>query len=157
VYISVQTADGRTYDEMHVDGGTSSQLFLYPSSTDWARILEELEVTGTPTAYLVRNSRFLPTFDPVRARLTDIAGRSVESLIRTQGIGDTFRIAAVAQRDGLDVKLTWIPADAVRDPGEEVFDPVFMRALFEFGRERGRDHSAWRAVDVNNRQSVKVD
>ena len=143
VYIRVKTPDGRTFEEMHVDGGTSSQIFLYPSRTDWAGVMEILEVKGTPTAYLIRNSRFLPSFEPVRARVTDIAGRSVESLIRTQGIGDTYRIAAVAKRDGVAVKLTWIPADAVRNPGDEVFDPVFMSALFDFGRERGMDGTAW--------------
>ena len=33
VYIEVE-ADGRRYDEIHVDGGTSSQVFLYPASLD---------------------------------------------------------------------------------------------------------------------------
>ena len=111
---------------------------------------------GTPTAYLIRNSRFIPNFDPVRARVADIAGRSVQSLIRTQGIGDTYRIAAVAQRDGVAVKLTWIPADAIRDPGEEVFDPEYMTALFEFGRERGLNGSAWHEVDITQPRSVEV-
>lgn len=156
-YIRVQAPDGRTYEEMHVDGGTSSQLFLYPSSTDWARLMEILGVQGTPTAYLIRNSRFTPDFDPVRARLTDIAGRSVQSLIRTQGIGDTYRIAALAQRDGVQVNLTWIPADAISDPGEEVFDPEYMTALFEFGFQRARREDAWREVDISQVNSVRVD
>ena len=32
-YIQVQTPSGKTYDEMHVDGGTSAQMFLYPTHT----------------------------------------------------------------------------------------------------------------------------
>ena len=156
-YIRVQAADGRTYEEMHVDGGTSSQMFLYPSSTDWGRLLEILDVQGRPTAYLIRNSRFMADFDPVRARVTDIAGRSVQSLIRTQGIGDTYRIAAISKRDGIQVKLTWIPADAIRDPGEEVFDPDFMSALFEFGYQRAIEEEVWRKVDIGAVETIQMD
>ena len=148
-YIQVQAPDGRTYDEMHVDGGTSAQMFLYPSNLDWARVMSILDVKGTPTAYLIRNSRINPEFNPVRARLPDIAGRSVESLIRTQGIGDIYRIAAITQRDGVAVELTAIPSDAPLDPGKEVFDPDYMSALFDFGYQRMMSNAAWQAIDIS--------
>lgn len=148
-YIRVQGPDGHTYDEMHVDGGTSAQMFLYPSNTDWAEVMKIFDVKGTPTAYLIRNSRISPDFTPVRARLTDIASRSVESLIRTQGIGDIYRIAAITSRDGVAVELTAIPPDAPRDPGKEVFDPDYMSALFDFGYQRMIDNAAWQPIDIN--------
>lgn len=147
-YIRVKGPDGSTYDEMHVDGGTSAQMFLYPSQTNWAELMEKLNVQGTPTAYLVRNSRLLPDFEPVRARLADIASRSVSSLIRTQGIGDIYRIAAITNRDGVAVKLTSIPQTAPADPGDEVFDPVHMSALFEYGYKRVLDGRAWVDIDI---------
>ena len=28
-------ANGQSYDELHVDGGTASQVFLYPAAIDW--------------------------------------------------------------------------------------------------------------------------
>jgi len=148
-YIRVQGPDGHTYDEMHVDGGTSAQMFLYPSNTDWAELMKIFDVQGTPTAYLIRNSRISPDFTSVRARLTDIASRSVESLIRTQGIGDIYRIAAITSRDGVAVELTAIPPDAPRDPGKEVFDPDYMSALFDFGYQRMIDNAAWQPIDIN--------
>jgi predicted acylesterase/phospholipase RssA len=149
-YIRVQGPDGRTYEEMHVDGGTSAQIFLYPSRTNWAELMTLLDVKGTPTAYLIRNSRFMPDYKEVRARVPDIAARSVASLIRTQGIGDTFRIAAITRRDGVKVKLTSIPPTALRDPGEEIFDPAYMSALFDYGYQRARSGEAWHVIDVNS-------
>jgi predicted acylesterase/phospholipase RssA len=149
-FIQVQTPDGRTYQEMHVDGGTSAQIFLYPSHTNWAELMRLLDVQGTPTAYLIRNSRFMPDYEPVRARVPDIAARSVASLIRTQGIGDTYRIAAVTNRDGVAVKLTSIPGTAMRNPGDEIFDPAYMSALFEYGYQRTVSGKAWSIVDVNS-------
>ncbi|MCB1689219.1 MAG: patatin-like phospholipase family protein [Halioglobus sp.] len=147
-YIEVQAADGKTYDEMHVDGGTSAQMFLYPTRTNFAQLREELDIKGTPTAYVIRNSRVESVYKPVKARLTDIAARSVESLIRTQGIGDAFRIAATTARDGVNLELTWIPMDAPKDPGEQLFDPAYMSALFEYGYQRAVDGTAWKAVDL---------
>ena len=33
-------ADGQSYDEMHVDGGTGSRVFVYPAAVDWKLITE---------------------------------------------------------------------------------------------------------------------
>lgn len=145
-YIEVQGPDGRTYDEMHVDGGTSAQMFLYPSRTNWATVLEKLQVRGTPTAYVIRNSRIDADYSPVRARVPDIAARSVSSLIRTQGIGDAYRIASITERDGVALELTWIPASAPQNPGDETFDPIYMSELFDYGYQRAVKHSAWTVV-----------
>ncbi|MEP0201971.1 MAG: patatin-like phospholipase family protein [Halioglobus sp.] len=146
VYIDVQGVDGNTYDEMHVDGGTSSQMFLYPQGIDWAEVLETLKVDGRPTAYLIRNSYLEPDYDPVPRKLLPIVGRTVDSLVRTQGQGDIYRIYTLARRDGIDVKISWIPNGSVGITPTETFDPVYMRALFEFGYQRGLAQDGW--IDV---------
>jgi predicted patatin/cPLA2 family phospholipase len=148
VYISVQGPDGATYDEMHVDGGVSSQIFLYPTQTDWNDLLDKLGVEGMPTAYLIRNSRIMPRYDPVDPRLLPIAGKTIASLIRTQGIGDFYRIYAAARRDQIEIKLAWIPQEAGEDTSEEAFDPEYMSALFEFGYDHAINGSAW--IDAAN-------
>lgn len=155
VYISVQGPDGKTYEEMHVDGGTTTQMFLYPASLDMARLLKVLDVKGAPTAYLIRNSRLRPDYEPVKARLTKIAGRSVTSLIRTQGIGDAYRIAALAKRDGVKIELTWITDAAPKNPGDEVFDPKYMAALFDYGYRRALDGKVWTEFDIEKIITVK--
>lgn len=68
-----------------------------------------------------------------------IAARSIESLIRTQGIGDFFRIQTLAARDGLELYVTWIPDQVTHELGVqpvEAFDPKFMKALFNYGYQR---------------------
>lgn len=142
-YIRVQTPDGVTYDEMHVDGGTSAQMFLYPVGTNWADVQQLLNVTGTPTAYVIRNSRIHADYEPVRARLPDIAGRSVSSLIRNQGIGDAFRISTITARDGMQLELTWIPEDAPKDPKNEAFDSEYMSKMFDYGHRRALQGDIW--------------
>lgn len=146
VYIEVETPDGRKYDEMHVDGGVSSQMFFYPSGIDWKDVLDKLDVTGTPTIYLVRNAFLSPDYKTISPRLVPIANRTINSLIRTQGIGDFFRIATLADRDGLDFQVTWIPEGTNErlgvKPAEE-FDPVYMKALYSYARQRTFDGETW--------------
>ncbi len=146
VYIEVETADGTAYDEMHVDGGVSSQMFFYPSGVDWEQVEELLGVKGTPNIHLIRNAFIRPEYEVVDPRLVPIAGRTINSLIRTQGVGDFFRIYALAERDGLELDVTWIP-ESVRTELEveptEAFDPAYMSALFEFGYERTMRGETW--------------
>ena len=141
VFIEVE-ADGRRYEEMHVDGGTASQVFLYPAGVNWGRIIERLQVIGRPRVYLIRNARLEPEREVVEARVLPIASRSISSLIRTQGIGDMFRIYLSAKRDGLDYNLAYIPKGFEGNP-EEVFDREYMGKLFDLGYEMAKSGFPW--------------
>jgi hypothetical protein len=142
VVIAVE-ADGRRYTELHVDGGVTAQLFLYPSSVDWGQVARRLGVVGTPRLYVVRNAKVTPTWGTVERRVLPIAGATISTLIRTQGVGDLVRTFANASRDGIDFQLTFIPASFDIAP-DSAFDLKYMRALFEFGRQAGLDGSAWK-------------
>jgi len=139
------TANGKTYDELHVDGGVTSQVFLYPPSTDWGKVLKTLGVPGTPQAFVIRNSRFRPDYAVVDRKIFQIAALSIDSLLRTQGIGDLYRIYNECRRDGIDFHLTAIPDDFEGKP-EEPFDPAYMKELSEVGREAIRSGRAWSRV-----------
>lgn len=141
VQIEVEAA-GRRYKEMHVDGGAVAQVFLYPQQVNWKFFLRSLNVKGKPNVYLIRNSRLTPTWAAVKPRLFPIALRTMSSLIRTQGIGDMFRMYLSAQHDGLKFHMIHIPNDFTREPKEQ-FDPDYMRELFNLGRHLGHSHDPW--------------
>ncbi len=146
LYIPVQAPDRKTYDEMHVDGGATSQMFFYPASIDWKKIEELLDVQGTPDLYVIRNAWIEPRYEIVEPRLLPIAGRTIDSLIRTQGKGDFYRMWALAERDDIEVHATWIPDEAreeLRVEPSEAFDPKYMTALFEYGYRRTLEGKTW--------------
>ncbi len=134
--------DGRTYDELHVDGGAASQVFLYPVGVDYDEVLTKLRVPGRPKVYIIRNSRLDPMYEQVENKLFPIAGRSLASLIRTQGIGDLYRIYLQTCRDGLEFNLAYIPPDFTAKPDEE-FDRAYMQALFDLAYERSKAGYPW--------------
>lgn len=139
-------AGGMRYDELHVDGGVTSQIFLGPVDLDWHRIAERLQVTGPPQLHLIRNSQPLPRWTAVEPRTRPIASRAISSLVRSQGIGDLARIYVSAQRGGMVFNLAHVPQEFDREP-EEFFDVDYMRALFELGVAMGKDGSAWVSID----------
>ncbi len=134
--------DGVVYDEMHVDGGTGSQVFVYPAAVDWKEITEILEVPGRPQVYVIRNSILDPDYTGVKRSVLPIAARSISSLIRTQGIGDLYQIYALCERDGNDFNLAYIPGDFNEDPAEE-FDPVYMTKLYQLGYDMAKQGYVW--------------
>jgi predicted patatin/cPLA2 family phospholipase len=137
--------DGQQYDEMHVDGGASAQVFLYPPSMPAvARSLGET-MSRSGSVYVIRNSWLSSTYDPSSRRTIDIAARAISSLIQTQGFGDLYRIFLTSQRDGLDFNLAFIGADFQYGPVEQ-FDTGFMNALYDYGYELGLNGYPWQKV-----------
>ena len=143
VMIEVE-ADGQRFEEMHVDGGVTSQVFVYPTGLDWGRVKDRLAVEGPPALYVINNNRGLLAWETAPRRVLPILLRSVDSLIRTQGIGDLAQIYLLSQRDGLRFNLAYIPASFKEQPLEK-FDPVYMRKLFELGFERASAGYPWTA------------
>ncbi|MDM8007666.1 MAG: patatin-like phospholipase family protein [Phycisphaerae bacterium] len=141
VMIDVEV-DGQHYQEMHVDGGTVTQVFLYPPSL---KIKEASEAAGFKRdrrVYIIRNARFEPEYVETQRRTLSIAGRAVSSLIATQGIGDLYRTYLNARRDGIDYNLVAIPDDFRLQP-REVFDREYMQKLFDVGHDMGRKGYPW--------------
>lgn len=141
VIISVE-ADGEQYDELHVDGGTGSQVFVYPAAIDWRTITRKLKVQGQPQVYVIRNSFLDPDYQGIKRNVFPIASRTIDSLIRTQGIGDIYQIYALCGRDGNDFNLAYIPSDFTDDPTEG-FDPVYMKKLLDRGYQMALDGYPW--------------
>ena len=134
--------NGQRYDEMHVDGGTTSQVFFYPAGLDWGKLLTLFDVPGRPDLYVIRNARIEPRYKTTDRRATAIAMRALTSLLRTQGIADLYRIYTTAQRDGLEYHGAAIPDDFTLE-ATEMFDVVYMRELFNLGYERARVGYPW--------------
>lgn len=135
-------AGGKRYQEMHVDGGTVAQVFLYPPTINVGAQDRAVGFSRERKAYIIRNARLDPDWANVERSTMTIAGRAIASLIHTQGIGDLFRIYTTTQRDGVDFNLTFIPA-SFNFPHKEEFDNEYMRKLYDTGYEQGVKGVRW--------------
>jgi hypothetical protein len=128
--------DGKHYQELHVDGGAVAQSFLYTPGV-------HLKQTGRKrVAYIIRNSRLLPTPEKVDKQTISIAGRAISLLISASAIGDMYRMYANTQRDHVDYNLSFIGSD-FNAPYPAPFDQTYMRALFQYGYDKARNGHSW--------------
>ncbi len=136
-------ANGQPYQEMHVDGGATTQVFVYPPSFQVKEGARQFGLQQRERrAYVIRNSRLDPEWAQVERSTMTIAGRAISSLIHTQGIGDLYRIYLTTQRDGVDFNLAYIP-DSFNTPHNEDFDTEFMRQLYAVGYEMAAKGYPW--------------
>jgi predicted patatin/cPLA2 family phospholipase len=141
VFIDVEV-DGTMYQEIHVDGGLGRQVFFYPEAMHWDDILNVIKSDGKPELYVIRNAKLDPEWKEVKATALDLGGRSVSSLIRTQGIGDISKIYLAAERDGLGLNLAYIP-EAFDVESDEAFDRDYMQALYDLAYKRITEGDPW--------------
>jgi hypothetical protein len=131
-------ANGKVYQEMHVDGGASTQVFLYPPQLN----IKASGVKRERNLYVLRNARLDPDWAQVDRRTMTIAGRAISSLIQTQGVGDLYRIYLTSRRDGIDFNLAYIPktfTTVLKEP----FDHTYMSELFQLGYDMAVKGYPW--------------
>ena len=128
VMINVEI-DGKKHQEMHVDGGTVAQVFVYPPAIKLKTLAKSLNAQRERNLYIIRNSRLDPDWANTERQVLSIAKRAIGSLIQTQGIGDLYRIYATSQRDGVAYNLAYIPASFNEEHLKD-FDTKYMRALY---------------------------
>ena len=74
-----------------------------------------------------------------------IAGRAIETMIASNGVGDLYRIYTTSQRDHVGFNLALI-GDDFQEPYKGPFDQVYMIKLFDYGLQKGRVGYAWQKV-----------
>lgn len=135
VYIHVE-ADGNSYDEMHVDGGTVTQVFtLYKVLDTAGNLVKEHNIDASKIrgkCYIIRNGYVTPDYKAVKDNLSSIADRAFDTMINSQGVGDTYRLYTYMKKIGNDYNLAFIPPD-FRPEKKEEFDPKAMKELFDRG------------------------
>lgn len=144
VMIEVE-ANGRIYDEMHVDGGINQQLFLYPMVLDWRKVMTKLEVQGTPDLYVIRNGTLQRRWRTVDRKIVSIADQAIFTLLDSAVLGDLYRLFLTTTRDGLNFHLASIPPD-FNHASDEPFDREYMGALFNLGYEMSRNGFPWQTT-----------
>lgn len=133
VLINVE-ANGKSFAEMHVDGGIGGQLFVAPGpllapTSDYRLPATQLYIvvnTGLERDFAVVD-RFVPTI------LTQVVGAAVKVDTRLM-----LNIAyTVAKRSGVGFNVATIPS-SFNAPSKGPFDPGYMGPLFQAGYEQGR-------------------
>jgi hypothetical protein len=135
------TVDGKRYEEMHVDGGAMTQMFLYPPSLH-LRQVEKKSTVKKDVAYIIRNGRLFRPEQQVKRQTLAIAGQAIATMTAANGMNDLYRIYLTTERDGVDYNLIYLD-DEFNVPYEGPFNKIYMNTLFEFGYRKGAAGIVW--------------
>ena len=141
VHIKVRVGD-RVFEEMHVDGGPSRQVFLAPAQFSLRTFDKLYPQPPIRRVYVVRNGKLAPVYEAVQPNTLAISARSLFTVTKNQSIGDINQIYAMTERDGAEFRLASIPASFTAQSAQP-FDPIYMKALFEVGYRLGQQGNAW--------------
>jgi predicted acylesterase/phospholipase RssA len=134
---------GQNYDELHVDGGVTRQVFIAPSLFSFvAHDQKAGKAAAKPRLFVIRNGKIDPEWQSVNDNVVSVTQRSISTLIKNQGIGDLYRIYSVTRRDDIDFNLASIPADFT-DTSDEPFDQKYMIGLFDRGYDLASHNYSW--------------
>lgn len=144
VYLKVKGADGKEYEEMHVDGGVTREMFLLPSEVRVYEIRDQHGVQRNSHLHVIRNAHYGPDHKVVNAKVADIAARSIATLIKSQAGGDLWSLYYEARENKMSYSVTSIPHHFL-DDSKSMFDQKYMSRLFDLGYKAGTDGTAWRS------------
>jgi hypothetical protein len=138
VFIDAE-ANGRTFREMHVDGGLTTPVFTLPAAFLLSNVRPKRPVPLD--IYVLINDEIYPEFEVVPESTFAIAGRSVSAMLKTETRFAILRTYEFAQANGLGFHVTYIGADGPHCGAG--FDAACMRRLYEYGYEQARSGRFW--------------
>lgn len=134
--------DGKTYDEMHVDGGVTRQIYTSPLNVPLQAFDRFYAKPPKRTYYLVQNNKLTAQYEPVKEQTIPIAASSISTLLTSQNKGDLYRIYRTTADAGADFNLLSVP-DSFAERKSQAFDPAYQRALFDEGYRIGYAGGPW--------------
>lgn len=147
VYFPVEW-EGRTYWQMHVDGGASVAVFLSGSVIDELNRLTGLKTErgdAVVDCYFVLNEVLgdrVPE-EPVEPTLMGIAGGVVRSLSTAATVTQLVRLYRATRGAGFGFHFASIPADYPHRLPAIRFEPERMRHLFDYSRALAAGGYPW--------------
>ena len=133
-------ANGRRFQEMHVDGGVTAPVLTLPEAFllrngGFARGLRM-------NIYVLINDKVERDFQLVRNSTIDIAARASASVTKTQIRSVLYETYDFARRNNFGFNLTYVDRD-VPSPGSFGFETSYMRSLYQYGFDRARTGDFW--------------
>ncbi|CAA2106004.1 hypothetical protein MBUL_03470 [Methylobacterium bullatum] len=139
VMIDVVGTDGKRFQEMHADGGTTAPFYLAPE----AAILGKAKVRlPTSTICLVVNNTVTPDFQMATRTTLSVLGRAMSAAIKAQTRAALALTERFAERNGLDLEVAEIDNRFTRTTSAP-FDQDYMKALFAHGERLGHEGTAF--------------
>jgi predicted patatin/cPLA2 family phospholipase len=133
-------ANGKRFQEMHVDGGVSAPILTLPEAflLRSATLKHGLQLS----IYILINDKVESEFQLVPNSTIDIAARASATVMKTQIRSVLYETYNFTRRNKLKFNLTYIDKD-VPSSGSFGFRTSYMRALYQYGYDKAKTGKFW--------------
>jgi predicted patatin/cPLA2 family phospholipase len=133
-------ANGRRFQEMHVDGGVTAPVLTLPE----AFLLRKGALARglRMDIYVLVNDKVERDFQLVPNSTIDIAARTSASVTKTQIRSVLYETYDFARRNNFGFNLTYIDKD-LPSPTSFGFDASYMRSLYQYGYDKAKAGDFW--------------
>lgn len=131
--------NGREFEELHVDGGVTTNVFMLPDAMLGNADRDKIQ----GNMYVILNTRLTPEFQVVEAKVPDMLGRTVSTLLKAHTKMTVLASMEFAQSAGMGYNLTHMDMPLPKDfkPG---FNADYMRSVYAIGYRRAAAGDFWR-------------
>jgi hypothetical protein len=134
-------ANGKKFQEMHLDGTITAPFFVVPESMLGAGNVQ----LPTNQVYVIVNSKISSDFGMADRKINSILARTIGVALVTGLRAEILLLKTGAQRLGLSLSVAHVP-EGFQEVNRGLFDHVYMEALFKYGAEQAMKGSAFETV-----------
>jgi predicted acylesterase/phospholipase RssA len=132
--------EGVEFDEMHVDGGTTSPFFIAPASAPMSP--EELQALEGATVYVIVNGQLGGSTVTTPVRTVSIVRRGVDAALESSSRAAVEVALSVSNQAEMTLRVSEIPDDYPYT-GWLDMGRANMGALFDFGERCAMENGLW--------------
>jgi Patatin-like phospholipase len=148
------TAQGRTFSEMHADGGTTIQVFTVPEGVLSKASSPKLAGFARSELYVLINNNLNPDFRLIKNDTLDVASRGFSTIVKAQTKGSLEATFAFTKRVGIGFNLAMIDYGIDYDKADP-FNTPYMRELYKRGYDAAIEGRAWKTSLPVNASAVQ--
>ena len=143
------TLDGKTYDELHVDGGVFARSFFIGNALDLKKTVRDAHPDWNKDAvqrlYVIRNGRIDAQTRVTKRTLGSISGNSITTMLKVSGLNDLYRLYVGQLTGELEFYYVAFPVGYVPVSAEE-FNKEEMNKEYELGYKYGSEGVPWQRL-----------
>jgi hypothetical protein len=134
------TGPGGSFDELHVDGGTTSSLFIAPQIAGF--LPARLPALRGANLYVIVNTQLGAASQATPIGTWDILKRGIAAGLRSGELADLQIAVAFAERNAMTIRVTDIPGDYPFH-GPLDLGPSALKSLFGYGARCSAQGQVW--------------
>jgi hypothetical protein len=141
------TAEGKSFQELHADGATATQVFTIPEGILAAASPKLLPHIGKAELWVVVNNTLAPEFKLTPEGTLSVGGRGLATMLKAQLRSGIIASYGFTKQAGIQFRLANIDRQVPYDPAD-AFNTDYMRTLFKLGYDRTTAGTLWKDKPV---------